>query len=120
VDKALDYRPKGTGFDPRLDHKRRSTWATNSFSMWDNKDLMIGLIHIKHTSIRIIYSKPDDSVMKFHIKVTQNSMCISPCKLHEQSPNAPKDKIAQRLCSTEHGTIQTWATSRLLEKYLVV
>jgi hypothetical protein len=22
VDKALDYRPKGTGFDPRLDHKR--------------------------------------------------------------------------------------------------
>jgi hypothetical protein len=25
VDKALDYRPKGTGFDPRLDHKRRST-----------------------------------------------------------------------------------------------
>jgi hypothetical protein len=26
VDKALDYRPKGTGFDPRLDHKRRSTW----------------------------------------------------------------------------------------------
>jgi hypothetical protein len=40
VDKALDYRPKGTGFDPRLDHKRRSTWATNSFSMWD-KDLLI-------------------------------------------------------------------------------
>jgi hypothetical protein len=25
VGKALDYRPKGTGFDPRLDHKRRST-----------------------------------------------------------------------------------------------
>jgi hypothetical protein len=25
VDKALDYRPKGTEFDPRLDHKRRST-----------------------------------------------------------------------------------------------
>jgi hypothetical protein len=25
VDKALDYRPKGTGFDARLDHKRRST-----------------------------------------------------------------------------------------------
>jgi hypothetical protein len=24
VDKALDYRPKCTGFDPRLDHKRRS------------------------------------------------------------------------------------------------
>jgi hypothetical protein len=22
VDKALDYRPKGTGFDPRLDHKK--------------------------------------------------------------------------------------------------
>jgi hypothetical protein len=39
VDKALDYRPKGTGFDPRLDHKRRSTWATESFSMWD-KDLL--------------------------------------------------------------------------------
>jgi hypothetical protein len=35
------YRPKGTGFDPRLDHKRCSTWATNSFSMWDNKDLLI-------------------------------------------------------------------------------
>jgi hypothetical protein len=41
VDKALDYRPKGTGFDPRLDHQRRSTWATNSFAMWDNKDLLI-------------------------------------------------------------------------------
>jgi hypothetical protein len=25
VDKALDYRPKGSGFNPRLDHKRRST-----------------------------------------------------------------------------------------------
>jgi hypothetical protein len=25
VDKALDYRPKGTGFDPRLHHNRRST-----------------------------------------------------------------------------------------------
>jgi hypothetical protein len=33
VDKALDSRPKGTGFDPRLDHKRHSTSATNSFSM---------------------------------------------------------------------------------------
>jgi hypothetical protein len=33
VGKALDYRPKGTRFDPRLDHKRRSTGATNSFSM---------------------------------------------------------------------------------------
>jgi hypothetical protein len=32
---------KGTGFDPRLDYKRRSTWVTNSFSMWDNKDLLI-------------------------------------------------------------------------------
>jgi hypothetical protein len=25
VDKALDFRPKGTGFDPRLDHKKCST-----------------------------------------------------------------------------------------------
>jgi hypothetical protein len=41
VDKALNYRPKGNEFDPRLDHKRRPTWATNSFSMWDNKDLLI-------------------------------------------------------------------------------
>jgi hypothetical protein len=41
VDKALDYRPKDTGFDPRLDPQRRSTWATKSFSMWDNKDLLI-------------------------------------------------------------------------------
>jgi hypothetical protein len=41
VDEALDYRPKGTGFDPHLDHKRLSTWATNDFSMWDNKDLLI-------------------------------------------------------------------------------
>jgi hypothetical protein len=35
------HRPKGTEFDPRLYHKRRSTWATNNFSMWDNKDLFI-------------------------------------------------------------------------------
>jgi hypothetical protein len=41
ADKALDYRPKGSGFDPRLHHKRRSLWATDSFSMWDNKDLLI-------------------------------------------------------------------------------
>jgi hypothetical protein len=40
VDKALDYRPKGNEFDPCLDHKRRSTWAT-SFSMWYNTDLLI-------------------------------------------------------------------------------
>jgi hypothetical protein len=39
--KRWTHRPKGTGFDPCLDHKRRSTWATNSFSMWDNKDLLI-------------------------------------------------------------------------------
>jgi hypothetical protein len=25
VDKALDYRPKGNGFDPCPDHKRHST-----------------------------------------------------------------------------------------------
>jgi hypothetical protein len=50
VDKALGYRPKGTGFNPRLDHKRRSTWATNSFSMWDNKDLLI----VDHWSSRQI------------------------------------------------------------------
>jgi host cell factor len=41
VDKALDYRPKGNGFDPCPDHKRHSTWATNSFPLWDNKDLLI-------------------------------------------------------------------------------
>jgi hypothetical protein len=46
VDKALDYRPKGTGFDPHLDHKRRSTCATNSFSVWDNKDLLITFWHV--------------------------------------------------------------------------
>jgi hypothetical protein len=39
--KALDYRPKGTGFDPRLDHNRRSTRATDSFSIRDNTDLLI-------------------------------------------------------------------------------
>jgi hypothetical protein len=38
LDKALDYRLKGTGFDLRLNHKRGSTWATNSFSMWHDKD----------------------------------------------------------------------------------
>jgi hypothetical protein len=41
VDKALNNRPKGTGFDPCLEHKRRWTWATKSFSMWDNKDLTL-------------------------------------------------------------------------------
>jgi hypothetical protein len=39
--KRLTHRPKGTGFDPCLDHKSCSTWATNSFSIWDNKDLLI-------------------------------------------------------------------------------
>jgi hypothetical protein len=39
--KCWTHRPKGTRFDPRLDHKRRSTRATKSFSMWDNKDLLI-------------------------------------------------------------------------------
>jgi hypothetical protein len=33
VDKALDYRLEGTEIDPCLHHKRRSTCATNSFSM---------------------------------------------------------------------------------------
>jgi hypothetical protein len=29
--KTLDYRPKGTGFDPRLNHKRHLTRATDIF-----------------------------------------------------------------------------------------
>jgi hypothetical protein len=33
VDKALDYRPKGTGFDPRFDHKSAQHERLNSFSM---------------------------------------------------------------------------------------
>jgi hypothetical protein len=28
--KRWTHRPKGIGFDPRLDHNRCSTWATNS------------------------------------------------------------------------------------------
>jgi hypothetical protein len=54
VDKALDYRPKGTGFHPRFDHKRCSTWATYSFSMWDNKDLLI--LQLQGTHIYIYVS----------------------------------------------------------------
>jgi hypothetical protein len=34
LSKTMNFRLKGTGFDPRLHHKQRSTWASICFSKW--------------------------------------------------------------------------------------
>jgi hypothetical protein len=39
--KAMDLWTEDIDFDPGLNNKRRLSWATMSFSMWDNNDLLV-------------------------------------------------------------------------------
>jgi hypothetical protein len=54
IGKPKDQGPKGTEFNPRLHRQRCSTWATASFCMWDNKDLLSTVGHSPSNAFSLI------------------------------------------------------------------